>query len=113
MDGSSLTTAQIESLVTYMRYKSGKSTLREAASARKPHPVTVGSYYRTVNQGRGKVKSSLATTIIAIQLGLVRLEDLKRLFDLIATNAQSQDLQEGEKDRVRMIVQVLLNRIVT
>ena len=73
-------------------------------------PLSVGSYYRTVSQARSNVKESLVTVIIAIWLGTVKLEDVRRLFELVGGGAR--DLSEEESDRFRQLLEALIRRIV-
>ena len=115
---SSLTPRQLESLSSYLRVISGEFKLKEAALAvsagrRKRHPdrpLTVGSYYRTVSQARSNVREALVTTVIAIWLGLVKIDDVRRLFELVGTG--SRELTGEEADRFEQLLGVLVLRIV-
>jgi hypothetical protein len=108
----------MESLTSYVRVASGEIKLKEAAAilsegrkrGRPERPLTVGSYYRTVSQGRKNVKRSLVTIVIALWLGLVRVEDVRRLFELVGSGAQS--LPEEEVERFLQLLDVLLRRMV-
>jgi hypothetical protein len=115
---SSLTPRQLEVLSSYMRVASGELKLREAASlvsqgrvkGRPEKPLSIGSYYRTVSQARKNVKESLMTTIVAIWLGVVKVEDVRRLFELVGGGAR--ELSEEEADRFIQLLEALLRRIV-
>jgi hypothetical protein len=115
---SSLTARQLESLISYRRVASREIKFREAASivsqgrtkgdAQKL--LTVGSYYRTLSQARRNVKQSLVTILIGMQSGVVRPEELRRLFELVGTGGREPS--EDEVNRFMQVLQALLNRIV-
>ena len=107
IERSNLTAVQVESLQEYLRVKSHETTLKEAASSRS---VRIGSYYRTVKQGKDNVKSSVYTVIIALWLGFVKGEDLRRLLD--QAGAGLPELQEGERERLGALIEMLVERIV-
>ncbi len=112
-DQSILTAKQVESLLSYVKVANGEMRLREAAGqriGRRGKPVSVGSYYRTVQQGRLKIRGSLATTAVAMATGLVRVDDVRRLFDLVGKG--STDLSEEEVDRFVVVFRALLDKIV-
>lgn len=99
-----------ESLSTYKRVVSRELTLRQAASMRSKH-VTIGSYYRTVKQAKAIIKRSIMTSLIATWLGLVKLEDLRKLLELGGRDLNS--LQEDEKARLTAVLDSLLDQMVT
>jgi hypothetical protein len=105
-----LTKKQIESLLSYMKVTRGEMHLREAAVQRSDRPVTVGSYYRTVQQARRKVKASVVTLAIAVATGVVRVEDMRRLFDLVGKS--SVELSDEEAERFVVVFRALLGKIV-
>ena len=118
VEQSSLTPRQLESMTSYLRVASGEIKLREAASIashgrRRGKPdkaLTVGSYYRTVSQARTNVRESLVTVVIAIWLGLIKVEDVRRLFELVGAGAR--ELSEEEQERFMQLLQALLDRMV-
>jgi len=105
-------------VTSYLRVASGEIKLREAASLssqgrRKGKPektVTIGSYYRTVSQARANVKQSLVTIVIALWLGAIKVEDVRRLFDLVGGGAR--ELSDEESERFLQLLDVLLRRII-
>jgi hypothetical protein len=107
---SSITAKQLESLISYARVVKGEMRLREAAAQRSGRPVTVGSYYRTVQQGRRRVRQSVVTLAIAIATGSVRVDDVVRLFDLVGKG--SDQLSEEEVERFVAVFDALLDKIV-
>lgn len=118
VEQSSLTPRQLESLSSYLRVATGEIKLREAASIAsqgrrrgKPgKPLTVGSYYRTVSQARSNVKESLVTIVLAIWLGMIKVEDVRRLFELVGGGAR--ELSDEEADRFIQLLEALLRRII-
>ena len=118
VEQSSITPRQLEALATYLRVASGEINMKDAAlllsqsrTRGKPdRPLTVGSYSRTVRQGRTNVRKSLATVVIALWLGLIRVEDVRRLFELVGGSAH--DLSDMEADRFLQLLHVLLQRII-
>jgi len=115
---SSLTARQFASLTSYVRVASGEIRLRDAAliasSGRiRGNPqktLTLGSYYRTLTQAKTNVRRSLVTVLVGIQLGVVRPEELRRLFELVGAGAR--ELSEEEQKRFVRILQALLNRMI-
>jgi hypothetical protein len=118
VDESSLTPRQLEVLSSYKRVTLGELKMREAASlasqgkvkGRPDKPLSVGSYYRTVSQARTNVKESLMTMVLAIWLGVIKVEDVRRLFDLVGGGAR--ELSDEETDRFVQLLEALLRRIV-
>jgi hypothetical protein len=117
VEQSSLTSRQLESLVSYLRVASGEIKLREAASivsqgrrkGRPDSPLTIGSYYRTVSQARSNVRQALVTLVVALWLGLIKVEDVRRLFELVGGG---RELPDEEADRFLQLLEALLHRIV-
>ncbi len=115
---SSMTARQLEALAGYLRVASGEIKLKDAASLasqskrkrRERSTLTVGSYYRTVSQARANVKESLVTLVIALWIGMIKAEDLRRLFELVGGGAR--ELSEDEIGRFLQLLDALLRRIV-
>jgi len=84
--------------------------LKEAAAQRVGGAVTIGSYYRTVQQARENLRKSIAAVVVGITLGLVRLEDVRRLLELVS-KAQ-EGLPEDEEERFARLIEVLLQKLV-
>jgi hypothetical protein len=112
-----LSDAQLESLSLYQRVRAGEISLKEAAETRRSgrgknagKPVTIGSYYRTVDQAKKNVRSSILTVVTGLWLGYIRLEDVKRLFELVGRGAV--ELSEEEADQFMGVLNALVDRIV-
>jgi len=107
---SNLTVTQFESLSSYVKVATGDLLLREAAALRSEKPVTVGSYYRSVQQGRRQVRKSVVTVLVALGIGLVKLEDIRRLFELVGR--ANTEVGEGDAERFTVVLQTLFDEIV-
>jgi hypothetical protein len=114
---SSLTSRQLESLVSYMRVASGEIRFRDAASIAsqgrtkgEEKPLTIGSYYRTLTQARTNIRESLVTVLIGMQLGIVKVEEVRKLFELAGVGAK--ELTEYDQDRFIRVLVALLDRII-
>jgi len=118
VDQSSITRRQLESLTSYMRVSTGEIKLKEAASlasegrtrGKRGGPVTIGSYYRTLRQAQKNVRESLVTVVIALWLGAIRLEDVRRLFELVGTG--TRELSDEDAERFTRLLDALLRRII-
>jgi hypothetical protein len=85
-------------------------TLKQAASARSVRPVKIGSYFRTVQQGRSNIKSSIMTIVVALLSGFVKDEELRRLLNQISEGFP--ELGEDERDRAITLIEALVDKIV-
>ena len=110
VEHSTLTQKELQSLQGYLRVMRREVTFKEVASQRPAGPVTVGSYYRTIQMGRKKMKGSLATVLIGLWLGLIKLEDLRRLLELVGKS--DKDLPEEDVDRLKQVLGALIDKIV-
>ena len=118
VDQSSITRRQHESLVSYLRVSTGEIKLKDAASlasqrrtrGKREKPLTIGSYYRTVRQGRQNVRESLVTIVIALWLGIIRVEDVRRLFELVGGGVRN--LSDEEVERLTELLNALLRRMI-
>jgi hypothetical protein len=109
VDQSSLTSKQLEALQSYLRVANGEMKYREAASGL-AKPVTVGSYFRTVQQARDNVRKSIVTLLIGVWVGVVKPEDVRRLLDLAGTGVR--ELPEEESARFVGVLRALIERVV-
>jgi len=110
MKRSNLTEKQFESLISYVKIAAGEMRYREAAGLRSERPVTIGSYYRTVQQGRNHVRESIVTVLVAVAVGLVKIEDVRRLLELL--DKRDSEIIEENREQFEMILQTLLDKIV-
>ena len=109
-EGSFLTDTQLESLALYQRVLAGELSWKEAAKSRARGPVTVGACFRVVGQAKKNVKSSILTVVTALWLGYIKVEDVRRLFELVGRG--SVELSEEEADQFLGVLRALVDRIV-
>ena len=112
-----LTARQIQSLRLYVRVALGEMRYREAASAASQgrtrgasKSLTIGSYFRTVQQARENVKKSIVTLLIGVWLGVVKPDDVRRLLDVAGGGVR--ELSEEETDRLAGVLHELVKRVV-
>ena len=114
---SSLTSRQLDSLASYMRVASGEIRFRDAASIASSgrtkgveKPLTIGSYYRTLTQARTNIRESLVTVLIGMQLGVLKVEEVRKLFELVGAGAR--EFSEYDQDRFIQVLGGLLDRMI-
>jgi len=110
---SSLTEAQLESLLLYRSVLSGALTLEKASkmrTSRHGRPPTVGAYYRTVHQGKDNMKQAIMTVAAGVWLGYIKLEDLRRLFDLLANTPSP--FENVQSEQLMPVLEALIAKIV-
>ena len=113
-----MTARQLEALQGYIRVSMGEMRYREAASVmsqsrkmkEQGKSLTIGSYFRTVQQARENIRKSVVTLLIALWLGVVKPEDVRRLLDV--AGATAVDLPDEERDRFAEVLHALLQKIV-
>jgi hypothetical protein len=107
---SCFTSAQLESLQAYRQVISGNLTLNEAANMRKRGPVKIGSFYRTVQQGRRNIRESVVTLIIAIWIGMIKPSEINRLLNQVGKPLP--DLGGYDTERLAAVIEDIANNIV-
>jgi hypothetical protein len=110
VDESTLTSRQLEALQSYLRVALGEMKYREAAAIGPTRAVTVGSYFRTVQQARENVRKSIVTVLIGAWLGVVKPEDVRRLLDVAGSGAK--ELSDDDAGRFVQVLRALIQKIV-
>ncbi|MDG7008625.1 MAG: hypothetical protein JRN06_10355 [Nitrososphaerota archaeon] len=110
VDVSTLTSRQLEALESYLRVANGEMKYREAAAKGASKPVTVGSYFRTVQQARENVRGSIATLLIGLWIGVIKTEDVRRLLDV--AGGELRELSDEETAQLAGVLRALIQRIV-
>lgn len=100
----------MEALRSYMRVTLGEIRFREAAASGTTKRVTIGSYYRTVQQARENVREAIVTLLIGLWVGALKAEDVRRLLDVAGRG--SLELSEEESERFVLVLQALVGKIV-
>ncbi|MDG6916039.1 MAG: hypothetical protein JRM85_00395 [Nitrososphaerota archaeon] len=117
VEQSMLTPRQFEALQLYVRVVLHEMRYREAASIAsrgrtrgESKPLTVGSYFRTVQQARENIRKSIMTLLVGIWIGVVKTDDVRRLLDVAGSGIR--ELPEEETDRLVGVLGELVQRIV-
>jgi hypothetical protein len=98
---SSLTAAQVECMMLHSKVLQGEFSSLEAAS-RRGAGVSLGAYYRVLKQGRRNITCAMFTILLSVRMGVVRLDDVRRLLDL------GQKLQSGvEAEKIPEVISLL------
>jgi hypothetical protein len=104
---SSLTKRQIELLLLQISLQNAPS---ESESGAKIVGVTKGAYYRVLSQAKSNIDQALYTVLLCSRMGALRMEDLRRLLDMMGR--VPTDVAEVESEQVQQLVEALLKRIV-
>ena len=110
VDQSSLTQAQLESLLLYSRVLSGDLTLNEAAKLRTNGPVSVGAYQRVVKQGLNNLQQAMITILLGTKMRLLKGEELKKLVELV--DKSPNELPEEQEEVFVTLLYALVKKIV-
>ena len=110
VDLSSLTRVQVETLKIQRAVRKSEINVTNALKVRKNSGISKGTHYRILSQAKKNVQRSLLTVAIAVQLGLVRAEDVQKLLGTVAMIPVEVD-QEKLPD-ILAVVTALTERIV-
>ena len=110
VDRSSLTPRQLEALRSYVRVAIGEVKYRDAAETGTSKRGTIGSYFRTVQQASANVEKSVVTLLIGLWLGVIKVDDVRRLLEL--AGAGDRELSDDEKERFISVLRALIQKIV-
>jgi hypothetical protein len=109
-DLSSLTRVQVETLKLHHAVLKGEINMDIALKIRRNSGISRGTHYRILSQAKKNVTKSLLTVAAAVQMGLLKPEDVQKLIStvsMIPTDIDSEKLPE-----VMALVRVLADRIV-
>lgn len=73
--------------------------------------ISRGTHYRILSQARTRIKRSLMTTALAVQLGVVSADDVQKL--IAVTSKVPSDVDADTMAEVTAITRALIDRIVT
>jgi hypothetical protein len=107
---SSLTRIQVETLQLHFAVRKSEISMQDALKKRKNFGISRGTHYRILAQAKKNIRESLFTVAIAVQMGLVKPEDVQKLVSsvsMIPADIDSERLPE-----VLALVGVLADRIV-
>ncbi len=110
VDESTLTKAQLDTLVLSLMVKTGGITLDQALKGRDGKVVSKGAYYRILSQAKKNVESAVFTMVISLQMGVLRPSDLEKLF---AVSSQlPADVNETQLTEIKSVVDALVRKMV-
>ncbi len=107
---SSLTKKQIDRLTLQISLQRGGNEDEKGESRSTISGVSQGSYYRVLSQARSNIDQALYTVLLCSRIGVIQMEDLRRLLDLMAK--APSDVGEGESEQLSALVAALVKRIV-
>jgi hypothetical protein len=109
-DLSSLTRIQVETLKIQRAVIKAEIKMDSALKMRRNSGISRGTHYRILAQAKRNITQSLFTVAAAVQMGLLRSEDVQKL---ISTVSMIPDDVDPEKlPEVVALVKLLADRIV-
>ena len=109
-DLSSLTKVQVETLRIQRMVRESQINMASALKIRKKVGISRGSHYRILGQARKNVKESLFTVATAVQMGLVKPDDVQRLISL--ASSVPEESGSGRVAEAFGLIELLADRIV-
>lgn len=107
---SSLTRTQIRRLMVQLSLQNPGEIGPEGENGSEITGVTPGAYYRVLSQAKNNVNQALYTLLLCTRIGVIRMDDLRRLLDLIAK--VPPDVADVEANQVISLVDALVRKIV-
>jgi hypothetical protein len=107
---SSLTSTQIRRLELQISLQNPGALDAEGKKGSAISGVSQGAYYRVLGQAKNNIDQALYTILLCARMGVIQMDDLRRLLDLVAKTPS--ELAEGESAQVMPLVQALVRRIV-
>ncbi len=107
---SSLTKKQIDRLLLQISLQKGGPEGIEGETGSRISGVSAGAYYRVLSQARSNIDQSLYTVLLCSRIGVLQMDDLRRLLDLISK--APSEVAEGDAEQLKSLVDALVNRIV-
>ena len=109
-DLSSLTKIQIETLQLHVAIRKAEINVSQALQKRKNFGISRGTHYRILSQARKNIRESIFTVAVAVQLGLIKQEDVQKLISTVSS--VPLDIQPERMAEVVALATVLAERIV-
>jgi hypothetical protein len=112
-DLSSLTRVQIETLKIHQALHKGEINMDTALKIRRnvgDMGISRGTHYRILAQAKKNVTKSLFTVATAVQMGLVKPEDVQKLISTMSMIPA--DVDQEKMPEVMALARVLADRIV-
>ena len=109
-DLSSLTRVQIATIQLHQSVAKSQINMQDALITRKNTAISRGTHYRILAQAKKNVRESLFTVATAVQMGLLKQEDVDKLVTTVSRIPQ--DVDPEKLPEVIALVSALANRIV-
>lgn len=106
---SSLTKTQIQRLSVYISLQNEQDSTVKNERGHVMSGVTEGAYYRVLKQAKNNVNQALYTLLLCSRMGVIRVDDLSRLLQLVG-KVPSDTLDNA--DEVMSLVDALVKKIV-
>jgi hypothetical protein len=107
---SSLTRIQVETLKIHGAVLKGEINMDVALTTRKNSGISRGTHYRILTQARKNVTKSLFTVATAVQMGLLKPEEVQKLISTVSMIPA--DIDPEKLPEVMALIRVLADRIV-
>ena len=109
-DLSSLTRIQVETIKIHQAVRKGEINMDNALRSRINVGISRGTHYRILAQAKKNVVESLFTLAVAVQMGLVKSEDVGKLISSVSMIPV--DIDDEKLPEVMDLAKVLADRIV-
>jgi len=109
-DLSSLTKTQLETLKIHRLVAKHEINVATALKLRKDTAISRGTYYRILGQAKKNVLESLFTVATAVQIGILRPDDVEKLLATVALIPEDTD--PAKLAEVTVLVRTIAQRIV-
>jgi predicted DNA-binding protein (UPF0251 family) len=109
-DLSSLTRIQVETLKVHRAVAKDEIKMETALKIRRNSGISRGTHYRILAQARKNITQSLFTVATAVQMGLLKAEDVEKLISSVSMIPA--DLDPEKLAEVIALVKVLADHIV-
>ena len=107
---SSLTTIQVETLKIHRAVMKAEIKMDIALKMRRNSGISRGTHYRILAQAKKNIRESLFTVATAVQMGLLKSEDVQKLISSVSMIPA--DVDPEKLPEVIALVKVLADRIV-
>jgi hypothetical protein len=92
------------------RVKKGELRVFQAAKSRKEDGVSVGSYYRVLDQARSRLEHSIFTLLLAVRTQSLDKEELTRLLKMVAEAPEA--MEEANLEEFMTLLSALVKKMV-
>jgi len=107
---STVTAVQFETLALSKRVKQGELRVFEAVKSRKVNGVSVGTYYRVLDQARSRLERSIFTLLFAVRTQSLDKEELTRLLKMVAEAPEA--MEEANLEEFMALLSALIKKMV-